>query len=257
MMRLRQLRFDSYLSDLLELLVLVLVWLACVSLGTAHAAQAQAAAAPTDAAAAAAMKTWTALLPIGWVLLTAIVNTIAHFATPKDVDAWAERNPRVAALLSMVRRAGFEPVALIQDAFNFFAGNPPPLGHGAAIGRRPPTSPSASSRGFIGLRLLTVLTFLGCAAAACGLLAVAPDLAQLGLCEAKIAQVQPGLSFPDFMKASLAKCGADAGVTILDLLEAVLASKDPSVAGYQDEARATKADPVKMGALRAHLGGHR
>ncbi len=251
----RKLRFDSLLAEFL-FLVLCLLFVLVVR---THLAYAQAGA-PTDAAAAASVKTWTALLPIAWVFLTALVNTIAHFATPADVDAWAEQNPRVARLLSMVRRSGFEPVAFLQDAYNFFAGNPPLPGHAAAIGRAPksaPTSPAPSSRGFIGLRLLTVLTFLGCSAAACGLLSVAPDLAKLGLCEADIAQATPGLSFVQFMQASLAKCGTDAGVTVLDLLEAVLASKDPKVAGYQDEARATKADPVRMGALRTKLGGHK
>lgn len=80
------------------------------------------------------MSTSTALLA-GWFLLTAIINSIAHFATPADVDGWAERNPRVARLCALLRRFGIEPVAGIKDLYSFFAGDPPMPGISRAMGR--------------------------------------------------------------------------------------------------------------------------
>lgn len=96
-----------------------------------------------------------------WLIVTAIVNTVFHFATPTDVDAWAERNPFVAKVAALFRRLGFEPVALLALIASFFSSNPPPPG---PLGRlkdaarrdamRPPTTLRAA---------LLALSFTWCA----------------------------------------------------------------------------------------------
>jgi hypothetical protein len=85
-----------------------------------------------------------AWLILAWLLLTAIVNTIFHFATPADVDAWAEKNPTVAKIAALFRRLGIEPVAALTTIASFFSGRPPPpgpLGRRDVIAERKPATP--------------------------------------------------------------------------------------------------------------------
>lgn len=79
----------------------------------------------------------SAIFVFAWIALTAIVNSIFHFTTPANVDAWAERNPTVAKIAAFCRRAGFEPIAMLGVLASFFSANPPPPG---ALGRKKDTT---------------------------------------------------------------------------------------------------------------------
>lgn len=101
---------------------------------------------------------------LSWFALTAVVNTIAHFVTPVRADQWAEDNPRIARLCGVFRRAGIEPVALISDIYQFFAGNPPEPGLSRAIGR-------SYQRGTAETLVMTALAAVGISGVlACGIL---------------------------------------------------------------------------------------
>jgi hypothetical protein len=106
-------------------------------------------------------------------------------------------------------------------------------------------------------RILAVLVFVGCSAMACGLIRAVPDLTKAVLCEESVVSANPGLTFAQLVSQSLKTCGQDGAATIADVIDAILASSDPAMAAYKSEAQATRGDPAKMGALRAHLGGHR
>lgn len=117
-----------------------------------------------------------------------------------------------------------------------------------------------AARGFVTVRAmwtLVTVTWLAVIVSACVLAKSAPDLSGLGLCEANVAATTPGLDFVSFLAASIAKCADEWGATIEDLLNAILTSKDPSLAKYQSAALAAKSSPQSMAALRTQLGGHR
>ncbi len=105
----------------------------------------------------------SAILVFAWLALTAVVNTVAHVVTPDDADKWAERNPRIAQLATIMRRFGVEPVAGIAAIYAFFAGNPPLPGLPRAIGM-------VGRRGVANFQLLLLVSVLGLLVVACGLL---------------------------------------------------------------------------------------
>lgn len=210
-------------------------------------------------------------LPSAWLALTFVVNAIFHAFTPQDVDAWAERNPKLAQVAAIFRKLGIEPVALFTLVMHFFAANPamPKLGN-ASMGKLLPAGPDAGDpyrsppsgeydtpkppatlfQRMPWPALLFVAGFLVCSAFACGIAAAVPAAERLAQCEADVAHEHPGLDFADFVAQSLASCGGDAGVLVVDILEAIVASRDPNVVQYQREAKATRADTAKLGALR-------
>jgi hypothetical protein len=203
---------------------------------------------------------WIAFVPLGWAVLTGIVNTIAHYATPADVDAWAERQPRLAQFLSVIRRGGFEPIALIGALYGFFAGFPPPPGHAVTIGRIGPT-PRSTARAFVEVRALALVAIAACAG--CGLLAAAaPAVTALGLCVYDYAEQHPGLTLLEYVAQSVVSCGGDA----LSVIDTILASDNVAVKPYQAEAKELKnaggaklaafatAAHARAGALRAQRG---
>ncbi|HEY2509829.1 MAG TPA: hypothetical protein VGI39_03205 [Polyangiaceae bacterium] len=244
---------------------IVVLCLAVVSLlAFAHLAHAAAWLQPSPEPVGPVVRHWAPPLApgatfLGWLLITGVVNTIAHFATPKDVDAWAERNPRVARLASIVRRAGFEPVALIQEIFGFFQGYPPPPGHAIAIGRsiyRGPVPVAAASsspfpkpieppppsgmRGMVEFRLLRLLSapmafallLAGCPA----LRAAQVPASTLALCIADVAEQHPGLTLLEYVAVALEDCGGDA----LAVLDAILESDNAAVKPLQPAAQDLK-----------------
>jgi hypothetical protein len=194
---------------------------------------------PTYAAASEPASWWVACIPIAWFVLTGIVNSIAHYATPADVDAWAERNARLAQALSVLRRFGIEPIAGIAAVFGFFAGNPPPPGHAVAIGRgamgAPRKKPSTTANGFAEVRLLVVVALLACAGCA-GLFAAVPVATALGLCVYDYAEQHPGLTLMEYVAQSVVSCGGDA----LSVIDTILAADNPAVKPYQAEAAELK-----------------
>lgn len=191
------------------------------------------------------------LAAIAWPAFTGVVNSLFHMTTPKDVDAWAERNPTIAKIAALMRRFGFEPIAGLAIVFSWMGSNPPMpsvISGNIAMGKR---------RGFGELRVVIGLGILGAILAACGALASAPatipaaiDLAK---CEAQVARDLPGASFELFVETSINRCSGDAGL-VVDVLESILKSRDPAVAGYQDAAREAMRDPVKLQALRTRVG---
>jgi len=198
---------------------------------------------------------------IFWILFTAIVNTLFHLFTPKDVDAWAERNPTIAWLAGLMRRAGFEPVALLTQLFAFFSSNPPPpaaFGN-AAMGKRHPyrEAPAVSERGAVDVHVAALIGGCALLLLACGIFrgADAPDDAKaLARCEAQVAEENPEADFATFVRASLAGCLAQGVKTVADVVAWVVGTDDPHAARYKPIARATQADSAKMGALRAQVG---
>jgi hypothetical protein len=63
-----------------------------------------------------------ALTAAGWVVLSAVLNTVFRFVKPADLVAWAERNPRVAALDAFLRAMGVDPVTALIALWNFAKG---------------------------------------------------------------------------------------------------------------------------------------
>ena len=208
---------------------------------------------------------WAALF--AWAALTGIVNEVTRAATPADVDAWAEKNPRIAQLAAILRRLGVEPVALLQAIYGFILGKIPASGHAApppvanpyrepARDAVPPPPPPA---GFIELPALLLVVVLGGALwglygggasvvltltiggalmlSGCGLLwATAPAATSLALCIVDQVHQHPGRSFEEYAAISVAHCGADA----LSILEEVLKSEDPALADLKPGAKAIK-----------------
>lgn len=115
---------------------------------------------------------------------------------------------------------------------------------------------SKPAAGFIRVRLLVPL-LLFVAACAAGVVAVVPVAATLIACVANEAVQRPGLPFLQFVTAAAASCGGALGTTLESILQAIMQSKDPAVVGYQEEARATLADPAKLSAAKAYVAAHR
>jgi hypothetical protein len=216
--------------------------------------------APAPSSPAGTTATW---LVLGWAILTMLVNTLFHACTPKDVDAWAERNPRLAWIAALFRRAGIEPIAILTLLARFFAANPPPpaaMGGNAAMGKKHPyrdasVCDACKGRGYGG----GAAPFLGALAFVCVLLAplsackgsAFPDVASLASCEADLAHDHPALDFEDFVVLSVTQCGPQGARVVEDVVHAILGSSDPNLAQYKPAAEAAQRDPAKMGALRA------
>jgi len=128
---------------------------------------------------------------------------------------------------------------------------------GAKLRRKaPPTE-----RAFVRLDLLLAVLAFGAPAAiaafllfGCGLGAAAPSALTLEQCEANVIHAQDGgIDFWTVVEQSIEQCGGDLGLTIADVVTALASSKDPALAPYVAEAKATLADPSKMQALRMGL----
>jgi hypothetical protein len=205
-------------------------------------------AAPTDTPSTH-VRLWLAvLMAVAWPAFTGTINSLFVKYTPADVDAWAERNPHVAFVAALFRRAGFEPIALLEDVKAWAKKDPPaPRFGNAAMGKR---------RGYFEARVAVLLGGIALglfgASVACGLLQgpVAPAAEKLEQCEEQVARDNPAVDFETFVLRSL-PCVGDAAELVVDVVEAILASKDPAVAQYKPEAAAAKADPSKIRALVA------
>lgn len=195
----------------------------------------------------------------GWMILTGFVNSVFHTFAPKDVDAWAERNPRLAQLGAILRRMGFEPIALLAAVRDFFAGNPPPPGHAVAIGRSPYRAPAPpappptpENRGMVGVRVLFALTAAILLAAGCALFERAQAPAStLTLCVADTAEQHPGLTLLEYVAIAVEDCGEDA----LAVLDAILASDTAAVKPLQPAAqdlRARGGDALRSFVAQVH-----
>jgi hypothetical protein len=222
----------------LALAFALLVFVVPVAVAVAQELEPAAAAAAASAAAAPTAAWWTAAIPIAWMVLTAIVNTIAHYATPADVDAWAETNPRLAQGMSILRRFGIEPVAGLQAIFDFFAKNPPPLGHGAAVGKpearfaRPRPAPSAA--GFVDVYALSPLA---CFLLSCGLVGAVVPTTSLAICVYDFIEQHAGLTLLEYTAESAVACESDE----LAVLDTLIADDVPAaVKPLQAEAKALR-----------------
>jgi hypothetical protein len=196
--------------------------------------------------------TWPAWALGTWAALTFLVNLLFHLFTPKDVDAWAERNPFLAKVANLFRRAGIEPLALLTAIRDFFARNPAPpaaISGNVAMGKRP--------RAFATLSSMACVSIVALSLGACGVFkgADSPDDAKrLAQCEAAIAEENPEADFATFVCASLAGCLAQGIRTVADVVAWVVGTDDPHAARYKPIAREAQASPAKMGALRAQVG---
>jgi hypothetical protein len=213
--------------------------------------------------AAIAAHAWWVLV---WVAATAVINTVFHYTTPQDVDAWAEANPGVAKFAAFMRRTGFEPVALLTLLASFASTNPPPPGAlgrkgdmpsvaplpfpmpasaplGAKRGEEAPTLASlAGKRGFIPTRVLFGLMLAACFPAAIGP-AVPAASCTIATSEADYTKSLP---FLEIVADCVRRCGLD----YLAVIEALLTSPNPALA---EAARMTKADPVKLEHARVYV----
>lgn len=55
----------------------------------------------------------TAKLVVLWVAMTSLANLLAY---KSQINAWAEKNPKVASGLKFLRAVGFDPWMLVQAA---------------------------------------------------------------------------------------------------------------------------------------------
>lgn len=225
---------------------------------------------PPAPAPSSPASSWPTVLIAAWAVLTFVVNGLFHAFTPKDVDAWAERNPWLARLAAIFRRAGIEPVALLIAVKDFFSSNPPPpavVGGNTAMGKKNPYRggdpiSAAGRRGAVDVVVAFWLGVTGVAVAAfavvaCGVFrgADAPgDAKDLAQCEARVAEENPEAAFADFVKASLASCLTQGIRTVADVVAWIVGTSDPHAARYKPAAREAQADSAKMGALRAQVG---
>lgn len=86
------------------------------------------------------MNTPKALLALaGWLALSFVINLL--FAKRSQLDHWAEANPRIAALLKLMRAVGIDPWMMLQAASLFVRGRLPPGMGGGGAGKDdlPPT----------------------------------------------------------------------------------------------------------------------
>jgi len=97
--------------------------------------------------------------------------------------------------------------------------------------------------------LLLIVGLSGCAAA---IAAIIPAAALVS-CGILVDVDNPGLTFPQYCTKVIAQCGGD----LETLFAALIASKDPRLAGRAAEAKETQKDPAKMAALRGFVAAHR
>lgn len=50
------------------------------------------------------------LIPLFWLILSGAVNVLFWFRTPEDWVKFAEKNPKAARFIRIMRAAGFDPV---------------------------------------------------------------------------------------------------------------------------------------------------
>ncbi len=120
-------------------------------------------------------------------------------------------------------------------------------------GGLPTASTARESRRPPALRMIAIAMFGVFVGGCAGAVASVPGDLALAQCIGSLARVTPPLTFVEYLARGLEQCGGD----LLTILDEVLASTDPAVAQYQQEARDAKADKAKLDALSAKVGAYR